>query len=190
MRISRPSPAVNSSSGFRACPSVRRGMTRIATALCLVLLAAPALAEDDPYQPTLAERAIIDTCLKRTDGQDVFKQGSQCIGLISDPCIDKDTSTAVACQERETRIWDEKLNAAFKDARAHVDAATGGALKDAQRAWIAFRDAKCLVSEKEYGEGTMATVMVADCKRTETGRRALEMLAIAAEANGTMFAPR
>ena len=97
--------------------------------------------------------------------------------------------TAVACQERETRIWDER-NASLKDARAHVDAATGEALKAAQRAWIAFRDAKCAVSEKAYEGGTMATIMVADCKRTETGRRALEMQAIAVEADATIFAPR
>ena len=36
----------------------------------------------------------------------------------------------------------------------------------------------------------MSTIMVADCKRTETGRRALEMLAIAVEADATIFAPR
>ena len=165
-------------------------MKRTAIALWLVLIAsAPAFAED-PFAPTAAERATIDKCLTRTADDGVLKQASQCIGLISDPCIDKDTATAVACQERETRIWDERLNASFKDARAHVDAATGEALKAAQRAWIAFRDAKCAVSEKEYEGGTMATIMVADCKRTETGRRALEMQAIAAEANATIFAPR
>ncbi len=164
---------------------MRLGLT-VGIALMVV---APAGAED-PYEPTASERATIDKCLKRTADDDVFKQASQCIGLISDPCIDKDTATAVACQERETRIWDERLNASFKDARAHVDAATGEALKAAQRAWIAFRDAKCAVSEIEYGGGSMATVMVADCKRTETGRRALEMQAIAVEADATIFAPR
>jgi len=165
-------------------------MQRSAVALGVVLIAsAPACAEV-PFEPKAAESATIDKCLKRTADDDVFKQADQCIGLISDPCIDKDTSTAVACQEREMRIWDEKLNAAFKDARAHVDAATGEALKEAQRAWIAFRDAKCAVSKKEYEGGTMATIMVADCKRTETGRRALEMQAIAVEADATIFAPR
>ena len=61
-----------------------------------------------------------------------------------DPCINKDTSTGVACEERETHVWDEKLNAAFKDAHAHVDATIGAALKEARRAWIG-RDAKCAV---------------------------------------------
>jgi uncharacterized protein YecT (DUF1311 family) len=165
-------------------------MRRVATALAILLFASsPGLAED-PFQPTASERATIDNCLKRTEDEAVLKQASECIGLIADPCADKDTATAVACQERETRIWDDLLNKAFQDARAHLDSAAGGALKDAQRAWIAFRDAKCLVSEKEYGEGTMATVLVADCKLTETGRRAIEMQAIATEADATIFAPR
>ena len=165
-------------------------MKRSATALGILLIASSPGFAEDPFQPTAAERGAIDKCLKRTPDEDVLKTAAVCVGLISDPCIDKDTATAVACQERETRIWDELLNKAFQDARAHLDSAAGGALKDAQRAWIAFRDAKCAVSEKEYEGGTMATIMVADCKRTETGRRAIEMQAIAAEANATIFAPR
>lgn len=165
-------------------------MPRIANAFGILVLASGAARAEDPFDPTAAERATIENCLKRTADDSVLKQASQCIGLISDPCIDKDTATAVGCQERETRIWDERLNAAFKDARAHVDAATGEALKVAQRAWIQFRDAKCAVSEKEYEGGTMATIMVADCKRTEIGRRAIEMQAIAVEADATIFAPR
>jgi uncharacterized protein YecT (DUF1311 family) len=165
-------------------------MKRIATALGILLLASSPGRADDPFEPTASERGTIDKCLKRTANESVLKQASTCIGLISDPCIDKDTATAVGCQERETRIWDDLLNKAFQDARAHLDSAAGGALKDAQHAWIAFRDAKCAVSEKEYEGGTMATIMVADCKRTETGRRALEMQAIAAEAEATIFAPR
>ena len=165
-------------------------MLRIAIAIGLLLMLPVAAPAGDPFEPTAAERATIDKCLKRAAEEAVLKQASTCIGLISDPCIDKDTATAVGCQERETRIWDDLLNKAFQDARAHLDSSAGGALKDAQHAWIAFRDAKCAVSEKEYEGGTMATIMVADCKRTETGRRAIEMKAIAVEADATIFAPR
>src|SRR5262249_40033663 len=137
-------------------------MKRIATALGLLLIASsPSLAED-PFQPTAPERATIDKCLKHNANEDALKTAAACVGLISAPCINEDTATAVACQERETRIWDELLNKAFQDARAHLDSVAGGALKDAQRAWIAFRDAKCTFSEKVYGDGTRATVMVAD----------------------------
>jgi uncharacterized protein YecT (DUF1311 family) len=165
-------------------------MRRGATALGILLLASSPGVAEDPFQPTDSERATIDNCLKRTEDEAVLKQASACIGLIADPCADKGTATAVACQERETRIWDDLLNTAFQDARAHLDSAAGEALKDAQRAWIAFRDAKCRVSEKEFQGGTMSTIMVADCKRTETGRRAIEVEAIATEAEAAIFAPR
>ena len=96
-------------------------MKRIAMALGILLLASLPGRADDPFQPTASERGAIDKCLKRTANEEVLKRASTCIGLISDPCIDKDTATAVGCQERETRIWDDLLNKAFQDARAHLD---------------------------------------------------------------------
>ncbi len=160
---------------------------RVAMAFGLLLITfSPSLAED-PFQPTAAERAAIDKCLKHNAKQDVLKTAAACVGTISDPCRDRDNATWLACEARETKIWDDLLNAAFQDARRLADAATGGALKDAQHSWIAFRDAKCAVSEKEYEGGSMAAVLVADCKRTETGRRAIEMQVIANEAADKVF---
>jgi uncharacterized protein YecT (DUF1311 family) len=138
-------------------------------------------------------QAKIDKCLERTAKEQPFKQMSECIGLIADPCGDADqasTASIVACQERETRIWDAHLNGWFQDARAHLDSQAGPALQAAQRAWVTFRDAKCAMSEKIYEGGSIAAVMVGDCKLVETGRRALEMSAIDIEANDTLFAPR
>ena len=47
------------------------------------------------------------------------------------------------------------------------------ALKDAQRALITFRDAKCGYWEKRYAGGTFASVITGDCKTRErrAGRR-------------------
>lgn len=160
---------------------------RIFVALGVLLIASsPGLAED-PFEPTARERAAIDSCLKHNAKQDVLKKAAACVGTISDPCQDRDNATWLACEVRETKIWDDLLNAAFQDARRLADAVTGGALKDAQHSWIAFRDAKCAVSEKEYEGGSMAAVLVADCKRTETGRRAIEMRVIADEAADKVF---
>ena len=68
-------------------------MKRSATALGILLIASsPGLAED-PFQPTASERATIDKCLKRTAEDGVLKQAAARVGLISDPCIEKDTAT-------------------------------------------------------------------------------------------------
>jgi uncharacterized protein YecT (DUF1311 family) len=165
-------------------------MIRAFFALGFLLLASLSARAADPFQPTAAERATIDKCLKRVANEAVLKRAAECVGLVADPCSDSDNATLLACQERETRIWDEFLNSYFQDARAHLDSSAGGALKDAQRAWIAFRDAKCAVLEKEYEGGSIADTLVADCKLTETGRRAIEMQAIAIEAEETIFKPR
>jgi uncharacterized protein YecT (DUF1311 family) len=83
--------------------------------------------------------------------------------------------TIVACcNMREPKIWDERLNDWYGQAQSQLkdDAATGAALKDAQCAWIQFRDAKCDYWEKRYEGGTFASVATGNCTRIETGRRA------------------
>jgi uncharacterized protein YecT (DUF1311 family) len=139
-------------------------MHRIATALGLLLLmSVPAIAQKE-FEPTAAERKTIGDCIDKTAGDSELEQMSKCIGLIADPCVDApnaNTFTIVAC------------NMAIKG-----DTGAAAALKDAQRAWIQFRDAKCGYWEKRYEGGTFASVATGNCTRIETGRRALEMRAI------------
>jgi uncharacterized protein YecT (DUF1311 family) len=81
---------------------------------------------------------------------------------------------------REQKIWDGYLNQWYGEAEKRLadELVAETALKDAQRAWIAFRDAKCGSWEKRYAGGTSASVLTGDCMRVETARRALEMRAI------------
>jgi uncharacterized protein YecT (DUF1311 family) len=158
-------------------------MHRIVTAVgLLVLMSLPVLAQKE-FEPTAAERQTIDDCIDNAAGDSELKQMSQCIGLIADPCVDEpgaNTFTIVACNMREQKIWDEKLNDWYGQARSHLkdNAGTAVALKDAQRAWIEFRDTSCGYWEKRYEGGTFASVATGNCTRIETGRRALEMRAI------------
>ncbi len=90
------------------------------------------------------------------------------------------TFTIVACHMREQKIWDGYLNQWYAGAEKRLadDAAAQTALKDAERAWISFRDAKCGYWGKRYEGGTFASVIAGDCMRDETARRALEMRAV------------
>jgi uncharacterized protein YecT (DUF1311 family) len=123
-------------------------MHRIATALGLLLLmSAPVVAQKE-FEPTAAERKTIDDCIDKTAGDSELEQMSKCIGLIADPCVDApgaNTFTIVACNMREQTIWDGRLNEWYGQAQSHLkdNAAAAAALKDAQRAWIQFRDARC-----------------------------------------------
>ncbi len=148
----------------------------------LVLAVAPARA-DPAFDPTAGERKIIADCLEQNAGADELKQMSACIGLIADPCPDApgaNTMTIVACQMREEKIWDGYLNDWYGEAVKRLKDAPDAlaALKDAQRDWIQFRDAKCDYWEKRYAGGTFASVAAGNCMRVTTGQRALEMRAI------------
>jgi uncharacterized protein YecT (DUF1311 family) len=90
------------------------------------------------------------------------------------PCGDQPNTIAIVeCVEEKTRVWDERLNKAFKELPQRIDAGQISQLKDAQRLWIKFRDANCGF----YGtqEGTIRQIQAAECRRSMTKDRALEL---------------
>lgn len=154
---------------------------RIVFVLSLLAASSAALAQAE-FEPTAEERKAIADCLERVAGQSELKQMAACIGIVADPCPEAagaNTFTIVACHMREQKIWDGYLNEWYGEAEKRLaDEPAAAALKDAQRAWIAFRDAKCGYWQKRYEGGTFASVVTGDCMRVEAGRRALEMRAI------------
>ena len=150
------------------------------TFMLLLLMAAPVRGQDD--EPTAAERKTIADCLDKNSG-DELKAMSACIGLIADPCPDMpgaNTMTIVVCQIRERKIWDDYLNDWYDESlkRLADEPNAAAALKEAERAWIQFRDAKCGYWEKRYEGGTFASVAAGNCMRETTGQRAIEMRTI------------
>ncbi|MCI0599892.1 MAG: DUF1311 domain-containing protein [Beijerinckiaceae bacterium] len=90
------------------------------------------------------------------------------------PCGDQPNTVAIVdCIEAKTRVWDERLNKAYKELPQRIHAGQIGPLKDAQRLWIKFRDANCGF----YGsqEGTIRQIQAAECMRSMTQDRALEL---------------
>ncbi len=131
--------------------------------------------------------AALSTCLAAAS---VAKRGAEtCIGAIQGPCLSRpDGGTTVGmadCTARETAAWDVRLNAAYRAAlasdRGKVDAVRDGdrrlkgadILRDAQRAWIAFRDRKCDAARLPMEGGTGATLLAGDCVLAETARQAI-----------------
>ena len=156
-------------------------MRSLAVMLALLALnAAPALTQDD--EPSTAERKTIADCLDKNSGDEIKAMGA-CIGLIGDRCPDEpgaNTMTIIACQIREQKIWDDYLNDWYGESlkRLADEPDAAAALKEAQRAWIQFRDAKCDYWEKRYEGGTFASVAAGNCMRATTGQRAIEMRTI------------
>jgi len=126
-------------------------------------------------------RAIQD-CIKSNS-----KKPESCIGLVSNPCLDRDdaqsTAGMVACIARETAVWDDILNETYRRLRGKLDPQQRTKLRDMQRAWIVSRDKTCAFYW-DYFQGTMASPMSADCVNTETARRTLFLLNFLDDAEG------
>ena len=156
------------------------------------LLAGPAAAQD--MAPGF-DAAPVRACF---DGAAPGEAAPSCIGTAAGLCMEASdggyTTVGMAgCTSRETAEWDKLLNEVYRDLRAALEAedaradpATGAgidrsdALRDAQRAWIAFRDAECRLRLAQFQGGTISRLIGTGCVLNATARRALELRAIAA----------
>ncbi len=146
------------------------------------LMAAPLAAQDLAFSPnsTLA-------CLQEAVGQG---QRVDCIGASAGACMEGnpggDTTVGMGgCLDLERAWWDERLNAAYRDLMAveTADDAEFGdspgaipkapALREMQRAWITYRDARCGYEMAQWGGGTGGGPAVIGCLMQETGKQTL-----------------
>ena len=120
-----------------------------------------------------------------------------CIAEAANLCQESDggstTLGIVACLQAETEVWDDLLNAQYLELRdsmreqdlewPELGISRAVALRDVQRAWIAFRDAECGYAYARYQGGTIRNVVAASCVLEETARRALTLKAFLHEGN-------
>jgi len=151
-------------------------------AVCLILSICPgaAAAQDISFDPEATE-----TCLERGEGRN-------CIGLAAQACMESpDAYTTVGmgfCLGAERDWWDARLNVVYqrlmtretdRDAEMEEIGATAPkvatALRDMQRAWIAFRDAACLYEYSQWGGGTGGGPAHASCTMQLTAEQTLAL---------------
>lgn len=90
------------------------------------------------------------------------------------------------CAALDFEAADRALNVAWKHVKSEIDArdaemsenmrSWGEALLEAQRAWIAYRDAHCTSEGFQFRGGSMEPLIVATCKTHETQSRTQELL--------------
>ena len=116
--------------------------------LCLSILAAPVAgqAAEPKYSPAY------ERCLAAPDGQS--------------------TAGMIQCVAGELKLQDARLNRAYQEAMKRLDLPRQrAALKKAQRAWIAYRDADC-ASLYDPDWGSLARIEANACVLDRTARRA------------------
>ncbi len=89
-----------------------------------------------------------------------------------DECIGS-TPEMIDCLMAQHAHWDNELTAAYQRAMKDAVSAQKEKLRDAERAWIKYRDANC--DYYAAGEGTIARIDAAACLRDMTKRRAEEL---------------
>jgi uncharacterized protein YecT (DUF1311 family) len=104
------------------------------------------------------------------------------------PCDQaRDNAEHIACADREFAAQDAELNRVYQDL---LKAALGdtfpqrgygpppyNALKNAQRAWVAFRDSNCHWKSTQFYGGTEQAVIMASCRAIATRDRVSELRA-------------
>ncbi|MFG1411173.1 lysozyme inhibitor LprI family protein [Xanthobacter sp. VTT E-85241] len=88
-------------------------------------------------------------------------------------CDQDTTPEIVRCITKLTEGWEARLETALKALSAQQTTPQQERLKASQKAWTAFRDADCAFYVN--GEGTIARVEGAECRRVLTQQRAQEL---------------
>ena len=148
--------------------------TSILMLAALLALTGPVLAQENA--PTDEDRALLEQCLA---GEEEAPTPDACIGAASDACMaEPEGATTIGmteCSARETALWDERLNARYAELEETLEPEVFAALREAQRAWIAWRDAECSFARALWAPGTISTVVAANCLLDQTARRAIAL---------------
>lgn len=156
--------------------------------LAAVAAVAPLDAEAGSTAAIEGRADQIERCL--ADRPDpTARQG--CVGLVADPCMaepgGETTIGMTECLVREADAWDMVLNRLWPSLMAEAEAAdaenaplpagmnlAAPTLRDAQRAWIAFRDAECTHAYAAWGLGSIRNPEAALCRRDMTAARVID----------------
>lgn len=98
-------------------------------------------------------------------------------------CMNADNSTAgmIECINKEFEIQDKILNETYKKAMSILNDENKKKLKDIQRKWVAYKEAKCAFIPPQ---GTMYLVSSANCYLKMTKERTQELKYVIEEFEG------
>ncbi len=103
--------------------------------------------------------------------------GSPVLAQDVDCATDGTQLALTVCATRAFEAADAGLNDAYRAAvAAAVDAPQEALLRDAQRAWIPFRDAACAAAADRYRGGSIAPMVAATCLERLTRERTRDLL--------------
>jgi uncharacterized protein YecT (DUF1311 family) len=164
-------------------------MNMVKPLVLLALCVGPvcARAQDDAVAPYRGE---FEACYGAAEDGSAR---AACVGKVSGACMTGEeggetTLGMSMCMAAETELWDGVLNAEYRETMDFAKAMDADeaqlfpefagraeALREAQRAWVAFRDAECRLAYAQWGSGSMRHIAGSECMMRMTAERALEL---------------
>ena len=94
------------------------------------------------------------------------------------PCSDANTQTEMnICAGKEYKTADTALNRVYQQLVAMLDAAEKAQLREAQTAWIKYRDTNCEFVGDQYKGGSIRPMIYGLCLADVTHNRTVELRA-------------
>jgi len=100
----------------------------------------------------------------------------------AEECGNLSTMGMIECARGELERADARLNAGYKKLMAGADETGKALLRDAQRAWLRFRDTECAWEADSMRGGTGAAPVSLDCQARLTAERAAKLERILSDA--------
>ena len=92
------------------------------------------------------------------------------------PCEERGSQAeASGCAHREFQAADAELNKAYGRLAGILDAGEKALLKEAELAWIRYRDSTCVFESSQYAGGTMRPMIESFCLTRVTRARTAEL---------------
>ncbi len=131
------------------------------------------------FQASAQSLPILEDCIAGNGVATPTLTAEACSQQLYNACIDlkgsETTPDIGACMQEGGALWDQLLNQLWPQMKARAEAMEilDSQLKT-QRAWIAYRDARCQQEYDEYAGGTMRSIAPVACVRDMTAERAME----------------
>ena len=123
--------------------------------------------------PSPAQLATFRTCLETNSDQNIWRQcGDQIYNECNTKSGSPDTTYVMSmCLMRVNSAWDNSLNQIYRTTLAAQTPTARVSLRNAQRLWIASRDADCKAVYEANITGSIRSVSAASCQVNATRRR-------------------
>jgi|GEM_PF-489071 len=124
---------------------------------------------------TFLSAALAVAIFASTAGLALFLTAPAAHAAAIDCAAAKTQADLATCTAKDTASADTALNAVYKALAARLAPADLKRLRDAQRAWISFRDKECAFRTQPYSDGSVYSSLVETCRAELTKARLAQL---------------